>query len=546
MPSRPHPSRPQVRRGHLSAVLLAVLALLCMLPCAAPDAHAKLSSKEWKAAETEFKTLFATRGKPAEKIAILKTIASDGSGRAWRLMADALFKEVQLLSSVEKELAEVSAEHSELMEKGIKGFTATDEGRSKDLAAKLKTLEQELVDERKATHGVVTAVSEGPELLRKNILKRAKSGGDWPLRAAAVHVAASTMGEKGSWSFLIQSLNKDADPRVRLAALDALATAKDKWQDLVIGRLADSSWSVVLRASHIAQERELHKAVPHLINALPKASPRVAQGLGKALKSLTGENFEPYADVWSKWWEDHKAEFEKDVVVKSGKKPEFPRIHFYGVEIKSDRVLFIIDISASMKKETKNKNPAELWKPPPVTTGGGKPPPPPPPPEAILSGPKIDVAKHELKKSIEKMPKDFTFNIISFNQGAKAWQKGMVKATKKNKEAAFAWIRSLHAHGSTFTDGALRMGFGVAGLLNYDDKYPNIALDTIVLLSDGAPTDTSFPVAKRMDPGIILGHVREWNKKKQIIIHCIAVDMQPGNEFLQKLATENGGTFVDR
>ena len=107
-------------------------------------------------------------------------------------------------------------------------------------------------------------------------------------------------------------------------------------------------------------------------------------------------------------------------------------------------------------------------------------------------------------------------------------------------------IRALKAHGSTFTDGALRMGFEMAGLINFDDKYPNIALDTIVLLSDGAPTDTSFPVAKLMDFKIILQHVREWNKKQQVVVHCIAVDMQPGNEFMAKLAEENGGTFVDR
>ena len=95
-------------------------------------------------------------------------------------------------------------------------------------------------------------------------------------------------------------------------------------------------------------------------------------------------------------------------------------------------------------------------------------------------------------------------------------------------------------------DAALKQGFRMAGLINADDKYPNITIDTIVLLSDGAPTDNSYPAAKLMYFNIILEHVREWNKRKQVVIHCIAVDMQPGNEFMSKLAEENGGTFVDR
>ena len=168
-------------------------------------------------------------------------------------------------------------------------------------------------------------------------------------------------------------LRKDMDPRVRMAALEAVAgAAEGKGEALVIGRLADADWSVVLRASQIATEKKMHKAVPHMINALTGASPRLAEGLGKALRELTGENFDPYADVWSRWWADNKAEFEKDVEVKTGKKPEFPRIHFYGVEIKSDRVLFIIDVSGSMKLEIKPKDEKKKEKKKdPVTTGPG-------------------------------------------------------------------------------------------------------------------------------------------------------------------------------
>ena len=179
-------------------------------------------------------------------------------------------------------------------------------------------------------------------------------------------------------------------------------------------------------------------------------------------------------------------------------------------------------------------------------TGGKPKPPQPPPPDAILSGPKIDVAKHELVKALKKFPKDWSFNIIAFNTGAKAWETGMVKASDKNKASAFKWIKELKPSGSTYIDGALRMGFQLAGLLNFDKRYPEIMVDTIVLLSDGAPTTGDFPVAKLMEPQLILDHVREWNKRKSVIINCIGVDLVTTGQFLKELAEENGGVYVDR
>jgi len=507
-------------------------------------ADARLAGKAWKAAETLFGTLFAQRGNPAGKRAVLATIAEDASGRAWRLMADGLFKEVVLFDEIMTEFVRASSEHGEIMQRGIKGFTADDENRAKTLQARLTELDAEIREERAALAAVVEAVSAGPEILRKNILQRAKTGA-WTARAAAVRVSVETMSEKASRAYLLKTIAGDKDPRVRMAGLDALGRAKTGWEALVIGRIADPDWPVQLRAVAICRERKVHKAVPHLINALTGARPRVAEALGVALRELTGENFEPYADVWGKWWADHAAEFKSDVAVKKGSKAEFAEVKFYGVPIKSDRILFIIDVSGSMKLETKNDNPAARYKPPPPVTGR-KGPPPPPPPEDIPSGPKIDVAKHELKKAIKRLPKGYTFNIIAFNQGAEHWQPTMMKATKKNKQSAYQWMRKLKPHGSTYIDGALRMGFKIAGLLNYDKRYPDISLDTIVLLSDGAPTNNSFPVSKKMDPQIILDHVREWNVNRQVVIHCIGVDMVDGIQFLKDLAKENGGTYVDR
>ncbi|MFV1959061.1 MAG: VWA domain-containing protein, partial [Planctomycetota bacterium] len=220
-----------------------------------------------------------------------------------------------------------------------------------------------------------------------------------------------------------------------------------------------------------------------------------------------------------------------------------PDLNFYGLPVKSDRVLFIIDASASMKLPTKNENPAEKWKGP-VTPEDGKA--PPPPPEEILSGPKIDVAKHELKKALQRLPETAKFNIVAFNSAVISWKDKMMTATPANKQNALKWVRALQPRGSTYIDGALRQAFRMAGLGATDKAYPEVNIDTMVLLSDGAPTDDGYPNAKLMDPNVILEHVREWNRQHRIVIHCIGVDMLPWIEFLKKLAAENGGKYVDR
>ena len=114
------------------------------------------------------------------------------------------------------------------------------------------------------------------------------------------------------------------------------------------------------------------------------------------------------------------------------------------------------------------------------------------------------------------------------------------------------WVRALEPKGVTYVDGALRLAFRMAGLSSFDEAYPEGNIDTIVLLSDGMPTGDdvgdvdSQGHVKLMDTEIILQHVRGWNLHKQIIIDCIGVDMQEGIEFLQILAGENGGQYVDR
>jgi hypothetical protein len=293
---------------------------------------------------------------------------------------------------------------------------------------------------------------------------------------------------------------------------------------------------VQLLAARIAGARDVGKAIPELITALVKTTPRVAEEINASLKRLTGQNFEPYAEVWAKWWADNRSKFGEDgkplePFAAAGTRPGDAA--FYGIQVKSDKVVFVIDFSGSMKEEKK--------KPPkagPVTGDG-------PAPEPEMAGTKLEFAKTHLKKAIKGLTKTSTFNIVAFNHSVTQWKPTMVTATDAIKDEAYAWIRDFEPKGATYVDGALRMAFKLAGLGAHDKHYAP-SVDTIFVLSDGAPTDNGVPMAKDMPPEEILGHVREWNLQKRVIIHCIGIDnVVVGIKFLKDLAAENGGTYVD-
>ena len=526
----------------VAAVCLAALALT-FVP---HTAHAKLDHKDWKQLQSDYLLYFGQRGSPFDKSAVMKRLVQDGERRSRKLIASGFALECRLVWELQKQLQDTTAEHIKAMKTRFHGGGKEDEQLMQDLQKDLATYELELKVERNALNAVLKIIAEAPEAVRSELMKKAKSNKEWTYRTAVALLAVHNIAEGSSKNYLQRMFIGEKDPRVRGSVLSAIGEVEDGWQDYAIGRLGDPDWGVRLLAVNLVHYRGLKRAVPHLINGLAGATPRVADAIGTALEEFTGQKIDPSGDAWSRWWADNKAGFNPDIKVKKGAKGEkFKIVHFYGMPIKSDRVLFIIDVSHSMKEVTQNHNPADKWKAPPVTTGGDAPPPPPPPPE-ILSGPKIKVAKHELKKALLQLPPDTTFNIIAFSNAAVSWQPKMVKADKAHKDAALKWVRALKARSVTYIDGALRLAFKIGGMVDVGQSYPEITIDTIVVLSDGAPTDNSNKNPKLMDTEIILKHVQEWNKDKRVKIHCIGVDIQPHIVFLKQLADLNGGTYIDR
>ena len=193
------------------------------------------------------------------------------------------------------------------------------------------------------------------------------------------------------------------------------------------------------------------------------------------------------------------------------------------------------------------------------------------PPEAT-SRVRIDRAKYQLAQAIKALPPSAKFTILAYSgamlppgsaQGGdpdallppviggfewlQAWQPKLTSASDRSKSSAAAWIDELKANGSTFTYNALRAAFEVTDA------------DTIVLLSDGAPTEIDRATGQPMSPEQILEKIEALNRFKRLRIDTFGFDTAnsgraaiPGfgpsgadlDQFMRDLAKSNGGAYT--
>ena len=372
---------------------------------------------------------------------------------------------------------------------------------------------------------------------------------DWDVRRRALE-ALGASGDPSTAEALVP-LCEDSEVAVRCAAIDALARLSSP-AVLVPARaqLAHESWQV--RASAIAALARVRDkdSIEPLIERLATEEGRLREDVGNALNAITGRTFGMRLDSWRSFWKTWKEryviptdeELQKlaEKRAKNAQKYDPPgSTSFHGVATPSQRLLFVIDISGSMEEDVVDVD---------RFADGDYP-----------SMKRIDIVKTELARTVEGLADYVEFNILAFATKLKPWKKSLVRANVLNKSSAATWIERLDAiggrsgeelyraglrgaanleGGKTNTYAALMNALGVDEDGKATDDYET-ELDTIFFLSDGRPS-----VGRFTDPEDILREVIEANTLRKIVIHTIGIgDFQEG--FLERLATANGGVFVD-
>lgn len=419
------------------------------------------------------------------------------------------------------------------------GFTMKDKKDWEKKADFLDRLEKE--DERIQGLGVVAqaslaAIAKMKDAAALTVLERAGAD-ESDARGRYVFFSGLLSNPAAKAESIAKRALADPAPMVRLGAYEAMGARKDPALLEVLAQgLKETGWparKLVVRALELTNDV---RAVPFLVTGMQLEFGALLEDFARALRTLTGEKHGTDAETWLRWYNDHKDDLAQKgaaaVNPKGGARPS-AATDYYGVQTVSKRILFVIDISGSMKEPIGTEAVEQ--------TGVAR--------KDQLSGPKIEVAKNVLVDAVHKLDKTTSFNIIFFNHQISVFQDKMVLATDEMKVKVDNAVADLRPLGSTWAYGALRKAFDFAGVSaapvagKFDPQ-----VDTIFFLSDGAPTDEDISDAKLMEPRVILDAVREWNRLAHIRIHTIALDPQIGGgtlvRFMKTLAAENGGTYT--
>lgn len=219
---------------------------------------------------------------------------------------------------------------------------------------------------------------------------------------------------------------------------------------------------------------------------------------------------------------------------------------YYGISVKdTKKVVFLVDISGSMEGKAETDIAGNVISSATSAVGnkvasavggiGGK----------IIRKQtstqltKLGKAKKELIPAIRGLSEDTYFTIIIFENDVKMWRKNLVQATSANKNLAVAYLDNLESGGGTNVYEALEKSFDLAGDANNASSV--LGVETIFLLSDGSPT-----AGKVSSTSEILNEAKKWNSLQRVVINTIGLGEDQDKDFLNKLASQNKGVYIEK
>jgi hypothetical protein len=251
------------------------------------------------------------------------------------------------------------------------------------------------------------------------------------------------------------------------------------------------------------------------------------------LVSMTGAVIPATApDKWRAFWEAERDKLavghKKDPLSSGGTVAG----GFCGIPVEGTRVVFVLDLSGSMKwpmdEEDKDGKKKKSFR--------------------------IDFAKRELTRVMDVISPNAQFNLVTFNGNpkCKVWMKDLVPANERHRESFKKFVDGLDADGGTNLWSGLEEALKLKSLVLGNRYATNI--DELFILSDGAPS-----VGDVQDPIEILKLVQESNRFANVRINTIFISSatppdqaqaQPRmsitpQELMRRMAEQNGGKFKE-
>lgn len=435
------------------------------------------------------------------------------------------------LESKERRASEEYQKHQETVRKAMQEYTKDKSQASLDKYKKASEESapyvQKMQEARKAhadfmvrvkalaqiREAIVASLSKvNSDAAVQGLIERFKSSPDWSVRAG-IAGAFESMDREDVLKALVDQLRREKEPTVKVAILDAL-NAKGKKSDEIVQAVVDSlktpdAWQVQFAALEFIRKNKILEAIDAVIEAMAKADGRLLYDFQDTLVALTGVDKGIMADAWKAWWDQNKE------AVRGGTyKPRDDEkgakggalTKFFGIPVKSKRVIFALDRSGSMSQ------PADFDIA--IDTGEAK------LPEEIAKpkgNRKIDIARWQLKKVLYLMPDGAMFDIIFFSNTFELYKDKLVKLDKKSREEAFAYIDKIEPQGGTNIFDSLERALSFA--MGKDGKLEKDGIDTVYLMSDGMPNQGKFT-----RPDDIRREIKQINENLKVAINTVLID----------------------
>jgi len=535
----------RLRAGTTRAAWLALLAVLLLAPT---PAHAGLTEAEFKKAASAAGKLMKKRGEAVDKKGVIAVLATDDTPRAlavlveWAEISAALRKK-----RLEPEAGKRREQYRGYLEKVLQkhdgseaGWSDAERGRLAKRRAAWKEALALVVTETNVLTDIAAAIAaskgEGAVawLAHAGVPALMKGEGLEPLLEASVQALlkhpAALAGDA-----VVRAVARPFTPKVRIQALDWIALEMIEGAAMRITPCLLSR-SVPVRRAAVRALRALDepRSVPPLIESLESATGLLAAEIERVLHHFTGESFSRDGAAWKRWWQEKGAAWLKfEDGRRHTSKGTGGDFDFYGIASPSNRIVFLLDRSGSME------HPAQTQGKAPVTGGDKK--------KHAAGQTKLQVAKAELRRAINRLGVDAKFNVLFYNHKVDAWKAppNLVDASRENKTAARTWFMAQKPVGSTELFAGLMRALKYSSTLDREPEDADAGADTVFLLSDGAPTTGVPPrlMTEEETEAAVLAFLAA-NKLARLVVHTIGVGPQHNKELMKRLAAQTGGTYV--
>lgn len=268
--------------------------------------------------------------------------------------------------------------------------------------------------------------------------------------------------------------------------------------------------------------RSRSSADDSLVTAINKdASPLLRDRAFNCLRGMTGAIYTiDQHKQWREFWLQEQGRIVVPDRVQLNHDLGGTRSAFFGIPVIGRQIVFVIDLSGSMDSPHGASLTAQSQNQGQVST-------------------RLSIAKDQLLLAVQSMDNASRYQLLTFDSEAHFCSKQPVAPSSASLRSLTELLARLKSGSGTNIYDGLSQALALP-----EARYgatPAALVDEVFLLSDGEPNCGAL-----QNPDEILRVVRTANAYLKVRINTVFIGTDRGSKFLQQLASENGGVFVQR